>query len=147
MKKSIETVTINGFEVSGTPEFIRSLILGQTKSVATDEPKASVSRKKSVSTTASKKQTKKESPVSTKVEKVSAKKATGKVSVGDFEPKKDKDGQYNWASYKSQRTKYVEAVSGKTLHGKDGQWLDGAEYKKLAKKFEDKFHYVKKSDR
>ena len=55
--------------------------------------------------------------------------ASSKVSdlVLKFEPKAQGDN-YHWGSYKAQRTKFVEAVTGK----KD-QWLPKEEYNKAAK--------------
>lgn len=93
---------------------------------------------KSAPKTSSKKSSAKSAPKSTK---------SSKVNLADFEPKKDSDGHYNWASYKACRRRYVEEVSGKTLHGKDGEWLEGETFKKLAKPFEEAYKYVKKSDR
>lgn len=93
---------------------------------------------KSAPKTSSKKSSAKSAPKSTK---------SSKVNLADFEPKKDADGHYNWASYKACRRRYVEEVSGKTLHGKDGEWLEGETFKKLAKPFEEAYKYVKKSDR
>lgn len=90
------------------------------------------------------------SKTSTKSQKKTAKKSapkSSKVNLADFEPKKDKDGHYNWASYKACRRRFVEEVSGKTLHGKDGEWLEGETFKKFAKPFEEAYKYVKKSDR
>ena len=72
---------------------------------------------------------------------------SSKVNLADFEPKKDADGHYNWASYKACRRRYVEEVSGKTLHGKDGEWLEGETFKKYAEPFDKAYKYVKKSDR
>lgn len=72
---------------------------------------------------------------------------SSKVNLADFEPKKDADGHYNWASYKACRRRYVEEMSGKTLHGKDGEWLEGETFKKYAEPFEEAYKYVKKSDR
>lgn len=69
------------------------------------------------------------------------------IEVKDFEPKKDSDGHYNWASYKACRRKYAEAVSGKKLHGDGGQWIEANEFKKLVAPFDKAFKYVKKEDR
>lgn len=72
---------------------------------------------------------------------------SSKVNLADFEPKKDKDGYYNWASYKACRRRYVETVSGKILHGKDGEWLDGEAFKNYAKDFDKVYKYVKLENR
>lgn len=90
------------------------------------------------------------SKTSTKSQKKAPKKSapkSSKVNLADFEPKKDSDGHYNWASYKACRRRYVEEVSGKKLHGKDGEWLEGETFKKFAKDFDKAYKYVKKSDR
>ena len=86
-------------------------------------------------------------PVAEAKEKAPAKKASAKVDVKDFEPKKGTDGFYNYASWKAQRRKYVEAKTGLVLHGKDGQWLAGDEFTKAAAPFVKAFKYVKIADR
>jgi hypothetical protein len=59
-----------------------------------------------------------------------------------FEPKRQ-DGNYHWGSYKAQRTKFVEFVSGK----KD-QWLPKEEYNEWAAPWVEYWgEYVKKEDR
>ena len=63
-------------------------------------------------------------------------------SLAQFEPKKDADGHYNYKSWKTCRAKYVA-----TLSGKKDEWIDYAEFCKLAKPFDTKYPYVKKSDR
>lgn len=94
-----------------------------------------------------------EAPKKTKTEKNSQSKSSKTAtksatkSVKDFEPKKDENGFYIWASYKAQRRAFVEFKTGKTLHGKDGSWLDGEAFKKAAAPFDKQFKYVKKADR
>ena len=101
----------------------------------------SSSAKKSASTksapkTSNKKSSGKSAPKSSKV-----------INLADFEPKKDADGNYNWASYKACRRHYVEKVSGKKLSGKNGEWLENKVFNEFAEPFDEAYKYVKKSDR
>ena len=76
------------------------------------------------------------------------------TNLKDYEPKKN-DGFYNWASYKSNRTKfcYAYATGGKAIgcfeNGQRYCTFDQIEdeYAKAKKMFEKKFHYTKKADR
>ena len=102
--------------------------------------------KKPSNTNSSSKTSTKSQKKAPKTPKKSAPKSS-KVNLADFEPKKDSDGHYNWASYKACRRRYVEEVSGKKLHGKDGEWIEGETFKKFAKDFDKAYKYVKKSDR
>ena len=91
---------------------------------------------KSAPKTSNKKSSVKSAPKSSKV-----------INLADFEPKKDADGNYNWASYKACRRHYVEKVSGKKLSGKDGEWLENKVFNEFAAPFDEVYKYVKKSDR
>ena len=71
----------------------------------------------------------------------------GKPNVKDFEPVKNAEGFYVWSSYKAKRRAFVEASTGLVLHGKNGKWLAGDDFKKAAKPFEAAFKYVKVSER
>ena len=89
--------------------------------------------------------------VSAKTSKKSSSKTTApktpkssKTSLTDFEPKKDSDGNYNYKSWKTCRRNFVAKKSGKDL---TKEWMDYAEFCKIAEPFDKKFPYVKKSDR
>ena len=82
-------------------------------------------------------------------------KATTKFStkVEDYEPKKDNDGNYNWASYKANRTKFCYAVvtngvCNKNPYGTDWgktntvDYSENSPYYKAKAKFEKKFKYI-----
>lgn len=79
-----------------------------------------------------------------------------KKTIKDFEPKKDKDGNYNWRSYECARTRYCYYVAtngeleknpyGTKWQGKVDYSENGA-YKKAKAQFEKKFKYVRLSDR
>ena len=76
------------------------------------------------------------------------------MKLADYEPKKN-DGYTNWASYNARRSDYCYAVAtnGKYLgcyeNGK--KVVDFADiskkYNEAKKKYEAKYHYVKKADR
>ena len=81
------------------------------------------------------------------------------TDLKDYEPKKDKDGHYNWTSYNSKRTAYCYAVvtDGNcnsnpydTAWAKAGNKVDyspeGA-YKKAKAEFEATYKRIKKADR
>ena len=79
------------------------------------------------------------------------------MKLTDYEPKGEKTekGYTNWASYKAKRSDYCYAVAtnGKYLgcyeNGKKVVEFDDIEkkYNEAKKKYEAKYHYVKKADR
>jgi len=97
----------------------------------------SVEKTSSKKTTSSKKQS---APTTTP--KTSKKSSTKVDTLAQFEPKKDADGNYNYKSWKTCRAKYVASVTGK----KDA-WVAYDEFCKIAKPFDARFPYTKKSDR
>ena len=88
-------------------------------------------------------------------------KGTSKVAKGystdikDYEPKKSKDGNYNWTSYKSKRTDYCYAVAteGKALgcYEKGVKVVDFKDietaFNKAKAEFTKKYKYVKVANR
>lgn len=97
--------------------------------------------------------------------KVSAKKSSDKktskkpvkstvVDLADFEPKKDEEGFFIWASYKTNRACYAYNKLGvKTWKGAP-QWKEGQKadfdwdaFNELKAEFGKHFQYIKKADR
>lgn len=80
-----------------------------------------------------------------------------KLNISDFEPKGSKSakGYENWRSYDAQRTRYCYYVATNGKHfgcyenGKKVVEFSDIEkkYKEAKKKYEAKYHYVKKDDR
>ena len=78
------------------------------------------------------------------------------VELKDYEPKKDKDGNYTWKSYNANRTKFCYAVAtdgncnknpyGTAWEGKVDYSKDGKYYTAKAK-FEAQFKYVTLANR
>lgn len=88
--------------------------------------------------------------------KGSAEKSKGySTNLADYEPKKDSNGNYIWASYKAKRKDYCYAVAtkGEALSCyKDGnkvaEFADiEADYNKAKEEFSKKYAYIKKADR
>ena len=77
------------------------------------------------------------------------------TDIKDYEPKKSKDGNYNWASYKAKRTDYCYAVAteGKALgcYEKGVKVVDFKDiesaFNKAKADFTKKYKYVKVADR
>ena len=77
------------------------------------------------------------------------------TAIKDYEPKKGKDGNYIWASYKAKRTDYCYAVAtkGKALscYEKGEKVVEFAdiekEFYKAKDEFSKKYTYIKKADR
>ena len=133
-KTNLVTIIIKGVEIKCTQE--------QAIAIATacgSESTTQTSVKKSETPA-----TKKTSAKSSAAKKAPKKSTTSKVDelVKKFEPKAQ-DDNYNWKSYCAQRTKFVEAMTGK----KD-QWLPKEEYHKIAEPWVAYWgEYIKKADR
>ena len=77
------------------------------------------------------------------------------TNIADYEPKKDSNGNYIWASYKAKRKDYCYAVAtnGEALscykNGKKvAEFADIEEaYNKAKAEFTAKYTYIKKADR
>lgn len=122
-KTNLVTMNINGVTIQCTQE--------QAIAIAT----ACGSATPATSKTSAKSSPAKSAPKKSKTSKVDE-------LVRKFEPKAQ-DDNYHWGSYKAQRTKFVEAVTGK----KD-QWLPKEEYEKAAAPWVAYWgEYVKKADR
>lgn len=121
-KTNLVTININGVEIKCTQE--------QAIAIATACGSATPATSKTSAKSSAKTPTKKTK--SSKLDDL----------VKKFEPKAQ-DDNYHWGSYKAQRTKFVEAVTGK----KD-QWLPKDEYNKAAEPWVAYWgEYVKKADR
>ena len=130
---NLVTININGVEITCTQEQAVAIATacGNTVSAAPQ-----TSKKSAPSTTNTKSSVKKTSaPATTK---------SSKMNLADFEPKKDKDGQYNYKSWKTCRRNYVAQKLGKDL---TKEWVDYADFCKAAEAFDKKYAYIKKADR
>lgn len=126
-KQLLEALNGINTQLASLDARLTALESGETTSTTTKTS----SKKKSVSNTA-------------KVNKV--------VDLSNFEPKKDKDGFYNWNSYKACRTAYCYTVAGcKVWKGKvtkpEGFVFDEKAWNTSKAAFEKQYKYTKKSDR
>ena len=134
-KTNLVTININGVSIECTAE--QAIAIATACGTATQPSKPAQTSAKSAPKKEAKTSGKKSSSKSAPATKSSNK-------VADFEPKKDSDGQYNYKSWKTCRRNYVASKLGKDL---TKEWVDYAEFCKVAAPFDKKFPYVKKSDR
>lgn len=79
-------------------------------------------------------------------------KAKFSITLADYEPKKDSEGNYNFYSHKAQRKAYCYAVASNGKTNKfdkevEIDFSEGGKYYKAKADFDKKFPYKKKADR
>ena len=132
-KEIMEQLTVMGTMMQSIIEEQKN----QRADISALQKAVSTGKTSSKKTSSSKKNT-----ATTTTTKTSKKSSTKVDTLAQFEPKKDSDGKYNYKSWKTCRAKYVASVTGK----KDS-WVAYDEFCKIAKPFDARFPYIKKSDR
>jgi hypothetical protein len=131
MNQIMEAINSINTSLAGIEKRVSAL----EKSSATSTTKTSSAKKSSAKTAA---------PASTKQTATTSTKSSKSKALADFEPKKDADGNYNYKSWKTCRRNFVSSKSGKDL---TKEWIDYAEFCKIAAPFDKKYPYTKKADR